>query len=1104
MARRRTIRTIIAAFAVLMTVGALVSCNARKKNTAAARQYTAFITRYNIYYNGDRHYVETLEEMEKAYEDDYTDIIYAHPAEAKQNPKAPQPSGDFNRSIEKAQKAIQLRSITKKPPKSSGKRNDPEYKKWMRREEYNPFLHNAWLMMGRGQYMNGDFSGAASTFFYISKHFWWLPKTVTEAQLWQARSYLAMDWLYEAEAIIVRIKPDEITDGKVTGLYNLDLAELNIRRHNYAEAVEPLRLAIKHSSGAQKTRLWFLLGQVLSRLDRKTEAYTAFGKAGGASNATYRTRFNARIKQSEVYTGSNIEPEVKALRRMTRYDRNKEYLDQIYYAIGNLYLSRGDTVRAEANYILAAEKSTRNGIDKALAQVKLGGLYYKQHKYELAQPCYSEAVPQLPDNFPGLDTLKRRSDVLDELAVYSQNVNLQDSLLRLAAMDENQRNAIIDRIIAELMKKEKEEADAARREEFKAKQESGNDPYMGQSSAPQTYTLNTDDSWYFYNTATRNAGKTEFQRRWGARKLEDNWRRRNKTSFAMSDFDSSSATDEDSGEVAENPVDTISPEEKEKQEKAENPHFREYYLKQIPFSDADKNVANEVIQEGLFNMGVILKDKLNDFDAAMEEFDRLLVDYPDNIYRLETYYNIYLIFVRSGNNSMAERYRQMIVNGFSDSKYGEALRNPDYINNLRQMDAVQEKIYEDTYEAYMANNNEAVHSGYQRMADEFPMSKLMPKFMFLDALAYVTENNPDQFNATLRTMLERYPDTDVAPIASAWLKGMAAGRQLHTGGGSNMRGMLWDISLTNDTTAGEKAAINFTLNESDPQVLVMVFPTDAVSSNRLLFDIARHNFRSFVVKDFDLEQMNFGRLGMIVIGPFENLGELNHYRRVMAASPEFRLPDGVRPVPISRSNFDALLQSGGTLDDYFRFLQEQNYQDAQSNLLPYHEIQTLPEAEAEASEAASENSENLDKSESSNSAESTETSGSAETSETSESEMPAPAATPAATPEAEPAAAPEAASASTPTATPETEPATKPEAKPATKPTSTPTATPTTKPEAKPTAKPKPETKPATTPATKPAAKPEAKPAAKPKPKPAPRPDYDPGSEGDEDDPLLN
>ena len=707
---------------------------------------------------------------------------------------------------------------------------------------------------------------------------------------------------------------------------------------------------------------------------------------------------------------------------MTRYDRNKEYLDQVYYAIGNLYLSRGDTVRAIANYVLAAEKSTRNGIDKAIAQVTLGGLYYKQHKYELAQPCYSEAVPQLPDNYPGLDTLKRRSDVLDELAVYSQNVNLQDSLLRLAAMGEDERNAVLDRIIAELVKKEKEEEEAARREEFNAQKESGADPYQGQSSAPRAYTLNTDDSWYFYNTATRNAGKTEFQRRWGARKLEDNWRRRNKASFAMSDFDSSSATDEDEAAEGENPVDTVSPEQKEKQERAENPHYREYYLKQIPFSDADKATAHEVIQEGLFNMGVILKDKLNDFDAAMEEFDRLLVDYPDNIYRLDAYYNIYLMFVRRGNSNMAERYRQLIVRDFADSKYGEALRNPDYINNLRQMDAVQEKIYADTYEAYLANDNAAVHGGYRRMAEEFPMSKLMPKFMFLDALAYVTENNPDEFNATLRTMLERYPDTDVAPIASAWLKGMAQGRKLHTGGASNLRGMLWDISLGNDTTSGEKAAIGFTLDDSDPQVLVMVFPTDAVSSNQLLFDIARHNFRSFVVKDFDLEQMNFGRLGMIVIGPFDNLDELNHYRRVMAASPEFRLPDGVRPVPISRANFDALLQGGGTLEDYFRFLREQNYQDAQSSLLPYHEIQTLPEAEAEAAAASSEN--NGNDAESYNG----HNSYNSHNGEDGSKEV--------------------------------AEPAPTPEQKPAAKPT--------------------------------------------PTPKPAPRPAYDPGSEGDEDDPLLN
>ena len=203
-------KLLFAVVAVTMAV-VLCACNARKKNTAAARQYTAFITRYNIYYNGDKHYVETLKDMERNYEDDYTSQIFMHPAEARANEKAPQPSGDFNRSIEKAQKAIQLRSITKKPPRKRGRASDPEYKAWMKRDEYNPFLHNAWLMMGRSQYMNGDFSGAAATFFYTYRHFSWLPATVTEAKLWQARSYLAMDWLFEAETIINRIKTDELT-----------------------------------------------------------------------------------------------------------------------------------------------------------------------------------------------------------------------------------------------------------------------------------------------------------------------------------------------------------------------------------------------------------------------------------------------------------------------------------------------------------------------------------------------------------------------------------------------------------------------------------------------------------------------------------------------------------------------------------------------------------------------------------------------------------------------------------------------------------------------------------------------------------------------------
>ena len=947
----RSLRTVaLAVLAAVLTV-ALPSCNAHKKNTAAARQYTAFITRYNIYFNGDKHYDETIEQMERGYEDDYTARLLMHPAEARANEKMPQPQGDFNRSIEKAQKAIQLRSITKKPEKKRGKSNDPEYKAWMKRDEYNPFLHNAWMMMGRSQYMNGDFPGAASTFFYISKRFYWLPNTVTEAKLWQARSYLALDWNFEAENIISRIKEDELTTSDIRYLYNLDFAELYIHQNDFEKAVPFLEKAISLASGAQKTRLWFLLGQLNSSLGRNQAAYTAFGKVASAANATYRTKFNARIKQSEVFSGANIEDEVKALRRMTRYDRNKEYEDQIYYAIGNLYLSRNDTAKAIANYEEAVKKSVRGGIEKAIAQTALANLYYDQRNYEKAQPNYSEAVPQLSDDYPNIRTLRLRSDVLDELAVYSQNVNLQDSLLRLSAMPEEQRLAVIDKIIEDLKKKEKEEAEEARRAEYMAQQAAAGTGLQNKGSASQanTFTMNSDGSWYFYNTATRNAGKTEFQRRWGSRKLEDDWRRRNKATFNTLDFGDNSDEDSESDDTASAETDdTGEPVDADAQMRESDPHYREYYLKQIPVTDEDKNTAHEIIQDGLYNMGVILKDRLEDFPASRAEFDRLLNDYPDNTYRLEVYYNMYLMAERTGDKAMADYWRNLILTEFADSNYGVAMQDPKYLENLRNMDTVQNALYEQTYDAYMDNNNTRVHAAYKEMSERYPLSPLMPKFMFLDALAYATEQNSEKFNSTLREMLERYPDTDITPIASEWLKGMAKGRQLSAGlSNGNMRGMLWDISLSNDSIHGDIEGLNFTLDETKPQLLVFVFPTDRVDRNALLYEIARHNFNSFVVKDFDLELMNFGILGMIAVKQFDDMGELNNYRRVMAESQTFRLPAGVRPVVISVDNFNELLRTGASLEDYFRFLEEQDFHDAQAAVLPYEEIEELSEVEAE-------------------------------------------------------------------------------------------------------------------------------------------------------------
>lgn len=942
---------------ILVAAGMMSGCSL-KKNTAASRQYTAFITRYNIYFNGDEHYKETLREMENSYADDYSRLLFMHPAEAYTDEKAPQPSGDFKRSIEKAQKAIQLRSIKRRPARKPGKSNDPEYKKWLKREEYNPFLHNAWMMMGRSQYMNGDFLGASATFFYVAKHFTWLSVTVTEAKLWQARCYCAIDWLFEAESILGKIKDKEIEgNSRLQGLYYFAYADLYVHSHDYEKAVPMLEKAIKYAGGAQKIRLTFLLGQIYETLGQKESAYKAFKRVGGMSGAGHRTKFNARIKQSEVFQGADINPEVKALRSMTRFGSNREYLDQIYYAIGNLYLSRADTAQAVTNYIKAVASSTRNGIDKALAQITLGKIYYAMHDYDKAQPCFSEAVPLLPETYPDYAELRKRSDVLDELAVYSQNVTLQDSLLRLAAMTPEEQRDVVNKIIADLKKREKEEAENALREEYLAQQAAaGTGLKQGSTTAPTTFALNTDKSWYFYNEATRNAGRVEFQKRWGSRRLEDDWRRRNKNTYANPSDEDVYDTETDESELEGDSVaaEQNAAETNESERHASDPHFPEYYLRQIPSTEQEKAISRDVIQEGLYNMGVILKDKMDDLPGAEYEFTRLLTRFPDNPYRLDAYYNLYLMFSRAGDMARAEHYRQLILRDFPESIQGEALADPRHLEKLMKMPEIEQDLYQKAYDAYMADNNVRVHEIYNEMRRDYPMSRIMPKFMFLEALSYVTENNPEKFAETLETLVGRYPDTDVSPLASSYLGLLRQGRELNSSGG-NVRGIVWSTRLSNDSTAvAADTPAEFDFESDGPQDIVFIYSASNVNANSLLFDVARHTFNTYSVRDFDIEQMRFGSIGLLVVSGFMNQEEAARYRSNLEKDGRLRLPRGVVPLVISEHNFSLLLDEGRSLDEYFDAVGDtrlDQIHDAVMGDAPGVDPAELPEVPSDSSEA---------------------------------------------------------------------------------------------------------------------------------------------------------
>ena len=929
----------------------LAACS-NKTNTARSRFWQSFTTKYNVYFHGKTNYDEQEKAMLTTYEDDYSQRLYMHPAEARSNPKAKQPGGSFDRTIEKMEKAIALHSIKKKPKKKGSKSRDPKYREWMARDEYNPFLHNAWYLLAKSQYMKGDFLDAAATFRYIARHFTWKTDLVQECQVREALCYCALGWTTEADNVLTHVHMDEITNKRVRALANAAFADYYIKSQQAEEAIPYLAKAVKGFKGNEKVRMNFLLGQLYEDVGDKRNAYLAYKQAGSSSGTTYRTKFNARIKQSAVYEGANIASEVKALKRMTRYDRNKEYLDQVYYAIGNLYLTHGDTLSAIENYKLAAEKSTRNGVEKAISQLTLGGIYFNRRQYDEAQVCYAEAIPLINDDYPNYKMLKKRSDVLDELAVYAQNVFLQDSLLMLSKMTPEQQKAVIAKIIEDLKKKEKEEAENAAREEYLAQQNAKGSQLKDNKNDPNSYNINTDNSWYFYNTATKNAGKTQFQKAWGSRKLEDNWRRRNKTTFSFEDeeTDSSLLALADSMMVLEN-GDTVKV-DLEALKRAEDPHYEEYYLKQIPKTEEEIQSAHEIIQEGLYNMGTILKDKMEDYNAAAYEYNQLLERYPDNTYRLDVYYSMYMMYMRNGQVADAEPYRDSILVNFPDSKYGQAMQDPNYLENLKNMNRDQENMYEAAYANYLANNHSEVHEAYAEMMRKYPLSKIMPKFMFIDALSYLTEKNHDKFKETIKDMLQRYPQTDITPTASEIVKQLNQGRRLE-GGGSNVRGMLWTTRLSNDTSkqALERTFTPFAEDNDKPQVFILLYPLDSINANMLLYEVARHNFNAFQVKDYDIKQMNFGSLGLLVVKGMENFKEAKHYRSLFEQDQSINIPRQVHYVIISVDNFNLLLNEGRTFEDYFNYLEEKNdkdHSDLEKKELNEAEKKAMEEAEREA------------------------------------------------------------------------------------------------------------------------------------------------------------
>ena len=888
-----------------------------QKNTAKTRWWHSFKARYNTYYNGTLAYIDGSLEKENGNKDNFTEMLPLYTVGNKQSREIGK--GNFEKAIEKCQKTIKLHSIKKRPVWDKKRRKTEKDIEWLSRREYNPFLWKAWMLMGRSQFYKGAFDEAASTFAYMGRLYQTQPAIYAKSRAWLAKCYLEEGWLYDAEDVVRNMERDSI-HWSARKEWDYTYADYYIHTGDYAKAIPYLRKVIKHEMRRkQRAREWYLMGQMQAALGNKAEAMRAY-KRVIRQNPPYEVEFNARIAMTEVMSGGQWKKMVSRLKRMAASDKNKEYLDQVYYAIGNIYLAQNDTAKAISAYERGAAKATRSGIEKGVLLLKLGDIYWEMERYNDAQRCYGEAIGLLDKERKDYEELSHRSKVLDQLVPYTDAVHLQDSLQTLAKMDEKDRNAAIDRTIAELKRKEKEERDRlAEQNAQETMQQNGGGNNMQQQNNKQQNKMNqqTNGLWYFYNATAVSQGKSAFQKMWGKRENVDNWQRVNKTVVNF-------GGNQEETELSEAQLDSIARQEAIEDSLAQiadsaqnDPHKREYYLAQIPFTEDQIEASNKIIEDGLFNAGVIFKDKLNNLPLSEKQLKRLTSQYPDFEKMADAYYHMYLLYMRKGETDVAEGYVERLKKEYPESEWTTLLSDPYFVENAKLGVHMEDSLYASTYDAFKAARYAEV-SGNVRISDSrFPLGANRDKFVFIGGLSKLNEGDAEGCLEDMNTVVKKWPQSGVAEMAGMIVKGVSEGKRLK--GGKFDLDNVWErrseVLTDNDSTAVRElsderfAAFTF----------MIAYKPDSTDENRLLFELARYNFTSFLVRNFDIAVEDADGIYLMKVSGFRNYDEaLQYVRQLFTNNTITSLIGRNRTIIISEKNLP-LLGRQFSYDDYARF-----------------------------------------------------------------------------------------------------------------------------------------------------------------------------------------
>ncbi|MCD4711043.1 MAG: tetratricopeptide repeat protein [Bacteroidales bacterium] len=858
-----------------------MSCSV-EKNTSLSRNYHNLTSHYNIYFNGNENYKRGIEKANKAVKNDYNHILnlFLYEDEAVNSAV----SGDMKRAIDKATKVITFHSITAKPKVKEGNQSAKD-RAFYDKNEYNKWVDDSYMLMGKAYMYQGEFFLAAETFKHIMVTF---PDEEVRylAMIWLVRTYIMIGEEREAERILIALTDEATLPKEYLRNYHTTRSQLHLKNQEFRMAAEQLELAMeqKGASKEDKIRDTYILAQLYEASGQNNLALAKY-KRVTRYNPPYEMAFNARVSMAEVFESGQASSKdlKKLLRKMLRDSKNLEYKDQIYFALGNIAMEEGERDEAIEYYQLSVSTSIQNEYQKGYSSLTLAEIYYEAPDYILSAAYYDSAVSFLDRDYPGYAGLASLSASLGDLVYNVATYELEDSVQMLAALPEEQRLAIIDGIIEQVIKEEEE----ARLAEQQAMQDMAFNQSMlygenrtsggvgGQQGGQQ------GGQWYFYNLNAKSFGQPEFRMKWGERTLEDNWRRKSKRT--LSDFTREQGAETDTLEGGNNtPV--------------LNNRTREFYLVTIPLTDSAMEMSNRKVEESLYNMGVIYKEKLLDYYESIKVFNMLINRYPESEHCPSAHYYLYELNNNIQKPTEAQYYANQLTSRYPESHYAKLLNNPNYLKELEEEEMKVVRYYEGIYNLYQQKNYTGVIVGADRAFVLYGEDPLIPKFQYIRAMALGALDGKEVMKVALDSLIAQHPATEESLQAQEIINYMYI-----------------EFPEIREADQAAEAEEIFALIDSSQEHYLLLGIHSSQNVNQVSFDLLNHNLDHYNQYDLSIDQDEMvDSYNMLIVKLFINAEAASRYLRDIRENRDSILagiaPSQYRMMIISRDNFEVLLE----------------------------------------------------------------------------------------------------------------------------------------------------------------------------------------------------